>query len=332
MLAITLVDWDPAAEYDRTGLTETSLSILDVTIPHVIIPVRPGRNVGTLVEVAALNHKLKSLGIHTAQLMQERIVERMVGQTGHEAEEARQTSGQADPRKLAAGPRRAPDGGSAGLAGHPHPGYRPRHLEGGGLRLLIPHRAELASQGANGGDEDRSQWWSLDDIGRTGQRHGAEMTVAEYSGAPPARGVERAERLLQKGFGLIGARFLVLRFPRLVTYVFIGGSAAVVDLCVFSLLFNLVGLAAVTANVIAVAVATVESFTLNSLFNFGKTDRMLVRLSSFVSVSTAGLMVGSAIILLLHDWGGLDGNLAKLASMPCVITLQFVLNKHVTFR
>jgi putative flippase GtrA len=144
--------------------------------------------------------------------------------------------------------------------------------------------------------------------------------------------VERAERLLQKGFGLIGARFLVLRFPRLVTYVFIGGSAAVVDLCVFSLLFNLVGLAAATANVIAVAVATVESFTLNSLFNFGKTDRMLVRLSSFVSVSTAGLMVGSAIILLLHDWGGLDGNLAKLASMPCVITLQFVLNKHVTFR
>jgi HPr kinase/phosphorylase len=113
MLAITLVDWDPAAEYDRTGLTETSLSILDVTIPHVTIPVRPGRNVGTLVEVAALNHKLKSLGIHTAQLMQERIVERMVGQTGREAEEARQTSGQADGGRGAAsaGPSSRAGGG-----------------------------------------------------------------------------------------------------------------------------------------------------------------------------------------------------------------------------
>ncbi|MGA7982104.1 MAG: HPr(Ser) kinase/phosphatase [Chromatiaceae bacterium] len=80
-LAITLVDWDESAEYDRTGLTETALSILDVEIPHVTIPVRPGRNVGTLVEVAALNHKLKSLGIHTAKLMEREILGRTAPQS-----------------------------------------------------------------------------------------------------------------------------------------------------------------------------------------------------------------------------------------------------------
>ena len=78
-LAITLMDWEQAREYDRTGLAEARMEILDVAIPHVTIPVRPGRNVGTLVEVAALNQKLKSLGIHTAQLMEEQILERTSG-------------------------------------------------------------------------------------------------------------------------------------------------------------------------------------------------------------------------------------------------------------
>ncbi len=76
-LAITLVDWDARAQYDRTGLDESSLSILDVAITHLTIPVRPGRNVGTLVEAAALNQKLKDLGVDTSRLMEQRLRERM---------------------------------------------------------------------------------------------------------------------------------------------------------------------------------------------------------------------------------------------------------------
>jgi HPr kinase/phosphorylase len=68
-LAITLVRWDAKTDYDRVGLVNECLNILGVEIPHVTLPVSPGRNVGTLVEVAALNQKLKSLGIDTAQLM-----------------------------------------------------------------------------------------------------------------------------------------------------------------------------------------------------------------------------------------------------------------------
>lgn len=76
-LAITLLDWDQVGDFDRIGLNDDKLEILDVSISHVTIPVRPGRNVGTLVEVAALNHKLKHLGIHTARQMEETLLERM---------------------------------------------------------------------------------------------------------------------------------------------------------------------------------------------------------------------------------------------------------------
>ncbi len=72
-LVITLVDWQESAEYDRIGLTDDSVSILDVRVPHITMPVKPGRSVATLIEIAALNQKLKNMGVHTAQLMAQRL-------------------------------------------------------------------------------------------------------------------------------------------------------------------------------------------------------------------------------------------------------------------
>ncbi len=74
-LVITLVDWEENAEYDRIGLTDDSVSILDVRVPHLTIPVKPGRSVGTLIEIAALNQKLKNMGVHTVRLMEKRLAE-----------------------------------------------------------------------------------------------------------------------------------------------------------------------------------------------------------------------------------------------------------------
>jgi HPr kinase/phosphorylase len=51
------------------------LSILDVRVPHLTIPVKPGRSIGTLIEIGALNQKLKNMGIHTARLMEKRLTE-----------------------------------------------------------------------------------------------------------------------------------------------------------------------------------------------------------------------------------------------------------------
>jgi len=76
-LCIELVDWDEDVEYDRLGIDERRYNILDVEVPHRVIPCRPGRNVSALVEVAARNQLLKSQGHHSAAEFQERLMKRI---------------------------------------------------------------------------------------------------------------------------------------------------------------------------------------------------------------------------------------------------------------
>ena len=72
-IVLELVDWDPHVEYDRLGVEEKLFKILDVEVPMLIVPVRPGRNMTTIVEVAARNHLLKLQGHHSALDFQERL-------------------------------------------------------------------------------------------------------------------------------------------------------------------------------------------------------------------------------------------------------------------
>jgi len=78
-LVVQLEDWDESKKYDRVGLTEDMHTILGVEIPKVTIPVRPGRNLAIIVEVAALNQRLKELGTHTAKELNLKIMQRMLG-------------------------------------------------------------------------------------------------------------------------------------------------------------------------------------------------------------------------------------------------------------
>ena len=61
-LMIELEVWDEDKPYDRIGLEEETIEILGVPIPHQVIPIRPGRNLAIIVEVAARNHSLKRTG------------------------------------------------------------------------------------------------------------------------------------------------------------------------------------------------------------------------------------------------------------------------------
>ena len=76
-LCIELVDWDESIEYERLGIDEKSYSILDVEVPHLKIPVRPGRPISSIVEVAARNQLLKSQGHHSAVEFQKRLINRI---------------------------------------------------------------------------------------------------------------------------------------------------------------------------------------------------------------------------------------------------------------
>ena len=72
-IVLELVEWDPGVEYDRLGVDEKKFRILDVQVPMLIVPVRPGRNMTTIIEVAARNHLLKLQGHHSAKEFQERL-------------------------------------------------------------------------------------------------------------------------------------------------------------------------------------------------------------------------------------------------------------------
>ncbi len=72
-LVIELVDWDPAEDYDRLGTEERTYNLLDVPVPFLVLPVRPGRSITTIIEVAARNQLLKQQGVHSARTFQDRF-------------------------------------------------------------------------------------------------------------------------------------------------------------------------------------------------------------------------------------------------------------------
>ena len=71
-LVIRIEEWDPSKEYDRLGLEDPYVEILGVRLSSLLIPISPGRNMATIVEVAARNHLLKQIGIHSARDLVER--------------------------------------------------------------------------------------------------------------------------------------------------------------------------------------------------------------------------------------------------------------------
>lgn len=68
-----LVDWDSEEVYDRTGLDENLISILDVEVPQVKLPVNPGKNMTVICETIAMNQLLKIHGHHTAKEFNRRL-------------------------------------------------------------------------------------------------------------------------------------------------------------------------------------------------------------------------------------------------------------------
>jgi HPr kinase/phosphorylase len=72
-LVIELHEWDPNQEYDRLGVEDKFLNIIGVNVPLSVVPVRPGRNMATIIEVAARNQLLKHQGHHSAREFAERL-------------------------------------------------------------------------------------------------------------------------------------------------------------------------------------------------------------------------------------------------------------------
>ncbi len=73
-LVIKLELWDNKKAYDRLGLDDQFTDILGISVPSLVIPVRPGRNLAIIVEVAAMNNRQKKMGYNAAKVISERFM------------------------------------------------------------------------------------------------------------------------------------------------------------------------------------------------------------------------------------------------------------------
>ena len=76
-LVVELAEWKAGHQYSLVGLRERRYRILGVSLPYLKLPVKPGRNMATLIEVAARNQMLKKRGIFTARDLDRRLRKRL---------------------------------------------------------------------------------------------------------------------------------------------------------------------------------------------------------------------------------------------------------------
>ena len=72
-LVVTLEEWNENTQYDRLGVEEKTTEILGVKLPYLTIPIKPGRNVAVILEIAAMNNRQKKMGYNSAKEFTERI-------------------------------------------------------------------------------------------------------------------------------------------------------------------------------------------------------------------------------------------------------------------
>ena len=79
-LVINLEIWQQGKTYERLGLDHEVTNILGIDVPSLTIPVRPGRNLAVIIEIAAMNHRQQNMGYNAAEVLSERLSKQMMGE------------------------------------------------------------------------------------------------------------------------------------------------------------------------------------------------------------------------------------------------------------
>lgn len=81
-MVIHLEPWEKDKQYDRLGMVDEYTNIMGINVPSITIPVKIGRNIAVIVEVAAMNNRQKKMGYNAAVELNERIMRQMQQQLG----------------------------------------------------------------------------------------------------------------------------------------------------------------------------------------------------------------------------------------------------------
>ena len=66
-MVVKLEQWNPDKVYDRMGVDTEYINIMNVNLPITVVPVKPGRNLAIIIEVAAMNNRQKKMGYNAAK-------------------------------------------------------------------------------------------------------------------------------------------------------------------------------------------------------------------------------------------------------------------------
>lgn len=121
------------------------------------------------------------------------------------------------------------------------------------------------------------------------------------------------------------------QYRNFVLYAVIGCSGVLLDLVLFLVLYNILGIHELVATAISTTSGIVNNFLLNSWFNFRRRDEMLRRFLRFYTVGLAGIALTAALLAGFSTGLGVDPNVVKILALPLVVILQFTLNKRWSF-
>lgn len=122
------------------------------------------------------------------------------------------------------------------------------------------------------------------------------------------------------------------RHRTLLLYGAIGCSGILLDLAVFAVLYNAVGLPAQVANAISLTAGITNSFLLNSFVNFRARDDLLRRFARFYLVGLTGMAMVVVALFVFGTLAGFDANIVKACSVPAVVAFQYWANSRWSFR
>ena len=129
---------------------------------------------------------------------------------------------------------------------------------------------------------------------------------------------------------------LLKKHEEVISYLFFGGLTTLVNYIVYLPCYNLLHLSGAVSNAVAWVAAVAFAYLTNKPFVFNSHDwsakTVIPELTKFVSCRIGSGLLETAIIFVLVDWLGLDGNVIKLATSVLVVILNYVASKMLVFR
>lgn len=129
---------------------------------------------------------------------------------------------------------------------------------------------------------------------------------------------------------------LLKKHEEVISYLFFGGLTTLVNYIVYLPCYNLLHLSGAVSNAVAWVAAVAFAYLTNKPFVFKSHDwsakTVIPELTKFVSCRIGSGLLETAIIFVLVDWLGLDGNIIKLATSVLVVILNYVASKMLVFR